>query len=57
MITVVTEHDETVSGSPAMVARLIPRAQTVLGEVSEADRMRAAQSGGHPWRVRLGSAA
>lgn len=52
MITVVTEQNETVSGSPEMLARLIPSVQTVLGEVSSLERMRAAESGGHPWQVR-----
>ena len=57
MITVVTERNEqTVSGSPAMVAKLIPSARTVLGELSSAERMRAAEPGRHPWQVRVAAA-
>lgn len=53
MITVlIAETEQTVTGPVHMVARLIPKADTVIGEVTEADRMRAREAGGHPWNVR-----
>lgn len=52
MIITVTSGSATVSTSCEMATRLIPAAQTVLGEVTTVDRMRAAEPGGHPWTVR-----
>ncbi|WP_293699453.1 hypothetical protein [uncultured Agrococcus sp.] len=53
MITVLLkDSDQTVTGSAGMVSRMIPQPDTVIGEVTEGDRMRARESGGHPWTVR-----
>ena len=55
IITVMTESS-TVSASCEMASKLIPAARTVLGEVTQAERMRASEPGGHPWHVRTAMA-
>ncbi|HIY66394.1 MAG TPA: hypothetical protein H9830_08985 [Candidatus Agrococcus pullicola] len=53
MITVLLAGSEqTVTGSVRMVSRMIPQPDTVIGEMTEGERMRAKESGGHPWAVR-----
>lgn len=53
MITVVLrDSEQAVTGPVNIVARMIPEPETVVGEVNDADRMRATESGGHPWMVR-----
>lgn len=56
IITVLTESS-TVSASCEMASKLIPAARTVLGEVTQAERRRASEPGGHPWHVRTAMAA
>lgn len=57
MIITVTSGSSTVSTSCEMATRLIPAAQTVLGEITSVERMRAGEPGGHPWTVRAHLAA
>ena len=57
MIITVQTQSSTVSASSEMASRLIPAPQTVLGEVSDAERMRASEPGGHPWSIRAALAA
>ena len=57
MIITVTSGSSTVSTSCEMATRLIPAAQTVLGEFTTAERLRAVEPGGHPWTVRARLAA
>lgn len=56
MITVLlTGSEQAVTGPVNIVARLIPEPDTVVGEITGADRMRAQEPGGHPWAVRSSS--
>ncbi|MGO1392794.1 hypothetical protein [Agrococcus casei] len=57
MIITVKNELSTVSASSEMASRLIPAAKTVLGEVSDAERMRASEPGGHPWSIRAAMVA